>query len=220
MILLSGCSVDYNLDIKNDKFIEKVNININPQDKENGDVDLNVDSQLMGNRLKALIDYDVFSFFQNYSSVYDKKLIQEDGYEILELNYTYSDSNINNSNVINTCFENREVLKLENGYKISLSGYFYCLYNNEQITININTKDKVVSSNAINRSDNKLTWVINKNNFENVKIDLEIEKNNDSEIIEDGYLTGNIIKYILIGLGIIILIGVVIIYGKVKKSNK
>ena len=96
-------------------------------------------------------------------------------------------------------------------------------YISNKIVISFST-DKVVSNtNADKVVDNKYYWYINKDNYLNsdIKIVFDKEANQDRELLtEDRYITWSGLKYILYILLIFVLIAVVVIYEKVKNSNK
>ena len=97
---LCGCSVEYNVEI-NESFIED-NFKIIYKDADTQNKDN--DKELLGNRLVALIDYDVYPLFDDYSVKYNKELKKDNDDNLLNLNFKYNSSQYLNANVIKSCF--------------------------------------------------------------------------------------------------------------------
>lgn len=208
LLILSGCTSKYQLKINGNKFEEKITTFVYDGDRE---ADL-YDGIESGNRIDAYIDRDVYPFFENYDKVYKKKILKTGDYEKVTLNYHYKDAEYKNSNAVNLCFENRNFNIEKDYYDINLTGYFYCLYNNENLDIEIETSNKVLNNNADEKNGNKYIWHINQNNYKDVDIKMQVNKKSKYSKL-----------YAFLTISIIILVLVVIILlvlKKVKKSNR
>ncbi len=173
LILLTGCSSEYNLEISNNKFEENIKVTIPDsaipkptQDVLDGKVDL--DDQItpfIEGKTESLTTNDEF---------YKKKVSKKDDYTIVEMSYKYNEDTFKNANSINTCFEYPE-LDFSESYYINLQGTFYCLYG-DSVDIKIKTKNKVKYNNADEVSGNTYIWHINDENSEYVNIKIDVEK--------------------------------------------
>ena len=222
ILLLSGCSVEYNVSLENDSFKESGSL---IEKKENKD---NVSKN--GFSFEEQINY-------TYQSMHDvlngQEMEKTQSFELKkidtdkEIGLTYSNELKQNkyylSPIIRQCYDNVSVKNSNNNIKISTGNYFKCfdyyeLLNN--VTVNFTTNYKVVNNNADEIKDNTYTWFINKNNFKNKEISIEIDK---SEISYNTLLDekeSNALIVFLIGL----VLTVIFVFGfytyyKVKFSN-
>lgn len=199
IFLLSGCSVEYNLEFNDTTF--KENIRIGPFDS---------------NKVEG------WEFFTPYAIANDA--VQE-YYEVdysnqeLTLNHNYSLSLYKMSNTLEKCYDLVNISTKDNYYNILTSNEFKCLtydgYTSDSVKINFKTSHKVISTNADYVDDNTYTWNIDKNNNNNkpIKIKLEKvknkvetteenqkEKKNSFSIAEFAILAGVLLTIIAIGL--------------------
>ena len=170
-LVLCGCSTTYNLEIDGNRLKESINVKIDksliPPQYDNIEVESD-------NQITPFLENDTPVFFDN-SDINYNKIIQET-YEFydVELSYIYDFNSFQNSNTLNTCFEDFEI-NLDDDYYIHALGNFYCAYTDETI-INIKTKNKVLYNNADKVVGNTYTWIINSRNKNNVDIELKISK--------------------------------------------
>ena len=224
-IFVSGCAVSYNVSIYDNKIVDDFIIKYTEEDTRNKEND----EELMGNRLKALIDYDVYPFFEDYTYKYNKKLEKENNINNLVLSYEYNLTDFQNANVIKNCFKNKNIITNGDNIDINLNGYFYCLYNNEEILINVKTNRKVAYNNANLIKDNIYTWKINKDNYKNVDIKLSLISTSDNNVIDkvinninnyEDEEVSNFMEYIYIFMLAFLLLVLFFVFIKVKTSNK
>lgn len=222
ILLLSGCSVEYNVSLENDSF------------KENG-------SLIEKKENKDNISKNGFSFEEQinytYESMHDvlngQEMEKTQSFELRkfdtdkEIGLTYSNELKQNkyylSPIIRQCYDNVSVKNDNNNIKISTGNYFKCFDYYEllsNVTVNFTTNYKVVSNNADEIKDNTYTWFVNKNNFKNKAISIEIDK---SDITYNTLLDekeSSILTIFLIGtLLVAIFIFGFYTYYKVKFSN-
>ena len=179
LILLTGCTSEYKLEISNGKFEETISTtipkNMVPDIQENQDIDFEYDDQIT-----PFLEEKTASTTTN-DSFYKKKIDKTNDYFKINLNYTYDEESFKIANSINNCFEYPE-LDFSNNYYINLQGAFYCLYG-DSIDIKIKTKNKVVFNNADEVSGNTYIWHIDENNSQYVDIKMDIEKGTPNNII-------------------------------------
>lgn len=208
LILLTGCTSEYTLEISNNKFEEEITVVIPdsaiPQPTQevlDGQVDL--DDQItpfIEGKTEALITNDKF---------YTKKVTKKDNFTFVDLKYSYDEKEFEKANSINTCFEYPE-LDFSNNYYINLQGAFYCLYG-DSIDVKIKTKNKVVYNNADEVTGNTYIWHIDEKNVDYVDIKMNIKKGTPNNV-----LVGVILA--VIGIAIASIIGYKF-YTKNKKRN-
>ncbi len=171
ILLLCGCSATYNLEISNDSFKENVSIFF---DKESTEVS-NYEDIESDDKITPYINND-YSALVNKKDNYKKKVIDGDNYTNVILDYKYNEKTFENSNLLNNCFENFSFVNKKT-YLIKTSGMFYCLYEDQdEVTINIKTNNKVLQSNETSKTGNVYTWKINSSNVNNTDIVFEVEK--------------------------------------------
>lgn len=204
MFMLSGCTIDYDLQIKGNKIIENMSGIIL---KEEYDIDEN-DTSI--NEFYSIVNFDQYPVL-NSDDVYNKNIEYIDEGVKYNFRYTYN-NNYDKSRIVNTCFENVVFNETDDYYYVDISGDFYCLYSDE-IVINVTTDYAVLDSNAAKVNGNKYTWIID--NKYNDGIHFVVSKtviSNNSEDT-DGSNVFRIIAFIVL----IILSGVT--YFLYKKKN-
>lgn len=222
ILLLSGCSVEYNVSLENDSFKENGSL---IEKKENKD---NVSKN--GFSFEEQINY-------TYQSMHDvlngQEMEKTQSFELKkidtdkEIGLTYSNELKQNkyylSPIIRQCYDNVSVKNSNNNIKISTGNYFKCFDYYEllsDVTVNFVTNYKVNNNNADEIKDNTYIWTINKNNFKNKEISIEIDKTNVSYNTLLNEKESNILIVFLIGtLLVAIFIFGFYTYYKVKFSN-
>ncbi len=193
LLLLTGCTSEYNITISNDKIKENIVVNIPDNyipvqtDIENND-HIEIDDQVT-----PFIEEDQYPFLNNNDIKYDKKVVKNGNITNVTLDYTYTLDDYKKSKAFTTCFDKKSFTKTNKGYQINLTGSFYCLYGDE-VKINIKTNNEVLKNNADKVKGNVYTWIINKDNSQKVDIAMELSKK------------PAIIKKVIIGVLIIIFV--------------
>ena len=122
-------------------------------------------------------------------------------------------TNFDKSSLINTCFENHEIVDLGNYYSIKLSGEFYCLYA-KNINVNVTSNLNVISNNAKKVKDNTYTWVINK---DTTNIEFVVDKTKPfTKNNKKGSSTFRIISFVIL----MVLSGITYLLYKKKSNNE
>ena len=145
IFILTGCGVDYNINISNDTIEESIDINllVNKNESSN-ELEVDFDSLDFINALK--LD-DIYAIDGNENAIYDKTITNNGNMYNISLNYKYNNGEYANSRVVNECFENHEVKYEGNKVYIHLYGEFYC-FKDEDINIIVNSQNKVKKSNG------------------------------------------------------------------------
>ncbi len=166
LLLLTGCTVNYNLEINKDTLNETITGTVTKEESSQ-------DSNATGlSTIYSIINEEQKPIY-NKEELYQKDL-KESGNNInYTFKYNYNIEDFVNSTIINTCFENKEIEEIDNYYSIKLSGNFYCLYN-KKINIAVTSNLKVASNNADKIKDNTYIWTIDKNTTD---IELVVDKN-------------------------------------------
>lgn len=208
ILLLTGCSATYTLDLNSDEFKESLSLV--------GDNDYTAEA-INGeyNNLTQAINGQDFNPYekdkQEGVEYYNKSLI-ENG---INYNYSFNKNNYTQSNIIASCYQHVYIKEVDDTILLSTSNEFFCFdYYQEldSVTIKINIKNKVVGSNADNIKGNIYTWNLKKSEYKNSPIMISYKKNEIKENIE-------ILKIIIPIILIISAIGVVVII-RYKKSNE
>ena len=170
ILLLTGCSVNYNLEIDGDLFKEEITGNIYKYEFDDIS-DINGDHNiywLLHDRQTAIDDEDSF-YEQNINEIGDN----------VEFNYKYNyNNNYGASNILNKCFEKKTFEETNDLYIVHLYGNFYCQYADE-IKVNVKTKLAVLDNNANRVEGNNYVWIL-KNDTNNVDIFMTVSKNIES----------------------------------------
>ena len=172
LILLTGCTVNYNLEINKDSITENIsgtvtNEEITPEIEGRSDVNPKYYYLYLADNV----------LFNDNTAKYNKNITDIQDGKKFNFNYTYK-NNYDKSMIINSCFENHKIIETDTYYSIELTGSFSCLYSNK-IDINITSNYMVLENNAKKVEDNKYTWEIT--DSENVNIKLVVSKENKYE---------------------------------------
>jgi len=207
LLFLTGCSVNYEITLKNNKIKER--LTIIETDQSLFDV-RNDAGWTLRESFEMLINEEKDEF-----SVEDYSIKSLNTDNQLGLEY-YSDSSktLINSSIINQCYTNPTIEINDNIVSFYSGNEFTCYeyYDNlETINIVLNTNYKVISSNADSVEDNKYMWTITEDGNKNIEISYEqyVSKSSKATTI-----------ILIVGL---VVIGSVVgyyIYNKCKKENK
>lgn len=213
--LVSGCTAEYNLEIYDGEYKEKVGLfsTGNAMDQET---------------FQARGTWPVPAFIEDASFNNDSPL-KAAGiryYEIdldqkkknTQLEYTFKDKDFPQSHAANYCYNQLMTKKDEEKRTISYTtsiGFSCFTYheNLEKIVVNLKTNHKVFDHNADEVKDGKYTWIITKENAGEKYLHFEIAEVATHSLLEIG-------KKVLIVVGpIAILAGIVIIYYRNRKKR-
>lgn len=195
LLLLTGCTIDYNLVIDKDSIKETITGTAYKEEYEVREEDsgLNLFYTYINDDINPLISGD---------GLYTKDINEIDN----GINYKYDfiyKNNYDKSKIINSCFENSNVKETDTYYSIELRGEFYCLYS-DKININVISNYVVLENNAKEVNGNKYSWVIddssNVNIFLNISKEIKYEEPSKTKFISTFQLVGLIIFVVLTGI--------------------
>lgn len=220
MMLLSGCTVNYNLVYESDIFSE--NLEIIEFNNNNKDFSSQINNYY--NNINLLVDYKLQTgdmseeeILKEYDA-YDKLLINRDNSYGLRLEYIYNkETKLINSSLVYSLFNNIEVT--DNSIFVSQGKNIFKNYDNlEEIVVTFKTDKKVLETNSDEVKDNIYYWYINKFNYDKKTIKINFDK----DIVEEEYNKNinTISKYGLVLFAFILIFGLVFILFKFVNSNK
>lgn len=224
VFFVSGCEINYNLEIKDDKYTESVSATAIPE-KESDEVSL--PSELFYKSYeKKPIPLFTDTIMQSESN---KKIDGVKYYNSEDLSngnlvgmkytgdFTYND--FQKSYMVNYAYNRFLIATVDNNTILSTGEHFKLFEqfeNLDKVNITIKTNHKVIENNADEVNGDKYIWHVTKEDAKNKSIYLKMSKEAKS--------SGNIIllKFALILLGIVLIIGAVffIIKAKGNKNNK
>lgn len=210
LFLIAGCSSNYEInfsDTINEKITFEVEGDLLKKVEENdyeGD-GFYFEEEIINSNIPSLIE------FKDY---YKKDIKVIDNKTIINLEYSYTYDNFENSFLINDCFEKSIFINKEDYYYISLGGMFYC-YDIDHFTLNLKTDYKVFIENSDDKKDGYYIWNIKSNNIED-KVEFRISKTEKNiENVKSSSIS--ILKIIFFIILIIIFIGLIIFKKKIIK---
>lgn len=223
LLLMTGCTCEYNLTIDNSNYQESISINGTTNDEIihfNNDWKVPIDKNEYNNisgepGTKVEIDTDIYQY----------KLTGNN----LTFTNDFTKSNLNNSTAISICYDKVTIQNYEDSIIISTSNKVQCFNKYPSLTnikINITTDKPVKKHNADSVNKNTYTWNISQNDSESKPINMiinnkysEPSKESQSSQTDNKNNKKDYSLYILCGiLLIIVLIGYLII-KKIKKNS-
>jgi hypothetical protein len=202
IFLLSGCSVEYNLEINNDNIRENIEI---------GKFDAS-----------EIEDFEYLTPYAILNDESQKFYVFDYSNKILNLSYDYNIQNYEMSEAFNQCYDMSNFSYDEKYYYILTSNEFKCLsymgYTTDEVKINIKSRYKVVESNADYVDNGVYTWIINEGNKDNKPINITIDYN---ETIYKGNKLSSFSVMLLVIVSLLIvgmIVGIIFLCGK--KNNK
>lgn len=156
LLICSGFTTDYNLKIKNDKFIEDIILNF--EDGEMDEIKKTYEEYEDGDFPELGVIYNSV-YAVSPDKIYTKEISSD--YKKITLNSKYSYSEFEKADYINSCFENAEIINDRTSFEVKLSGSFSCsgLGVSEIKLENINNKVKILDKN-VTKSHGKYVWKI------------------------------------------------------------
>ena len=231
LFLLTGCEATYNITLDSNNFIENLQINNNKVlfDNTNEPYKLMLDNALTG------------ALATDFREEKPESNFKEEGIKYYDINKTET------NNTLGISYKN-EFSLLEYKYSTIVNSNiekFNYTYNKEKITINISepinvfimypelnnltikfrTNHEVINNNADEILNDTYYYHLNKNNYKNKKIILELSKDYNIkqggflDLDEEGYFSINTLIIIYGILGIIGLTIGISIFIKVRRSN-
>lgn len=212
ILLLSGCTVEYNVNFTKDLASE--NIILNGVTDEIFPVEAYINEQGSSEEPIEIEGVEYYDITKNANSI--------------NLNYNFPIDRYTESTGVNTCYKNVSINKMNDGtYNLMTNNYNSCINyypELEQITINLNfTNDfNITRNNADKVNGNTYTWIIDRNNYANKGMEISYILKEDGEEQEPTNKIDS--KYnVLIILGSFLVLSIIIgivIKVKNKKVNQ
>lgn len=213
ILILSGCTVNYDLEFENDLIKEKLELDVTENDY----------AEYISKIEKDDVEENMYKFFEAFEIPNDIKMPNQfhkkeskRGNDNINLKFTYDNydyESFNSSYILNNCFYDVVVLNEENDYYISAKGPLACPLNDANIRIK--TDRKVINTNA-KYENGYYTWDITEDDYENIELYFHISKTEPfNEIIEEEKTNYNFIWIIILTLGLVVLF-----YLLKKQNNK
>jgi len=223
MLLLSGCTVNYNLTYENEVFSEEVNV-IGLKDSVYDGISFSNIIDNYYNNVNLLVDYKIQpgdmseeEIIKEYET-YEKNLINNNTSYGININYEYKkESKFSNSQLVYAIFDN--IVVTDSSINVSDGKNIFNNYSNlEEVVITFKTDKKVLECNSDEVKDNIYYWYINKLNYDKKTIKINFDKN---IVVEDfNKNVNNITKYTLIVFVFVLIFTSVFILFKFINSNK
>lgn len=191
LLLLTGCTINYDLTINENSIDEKISGSVNKSEYQLNDEDTspNLFYTLINSDVPALVVGDDL-YKKDISELEDK----------LNYNYSYTyNNNFDKSRIINSCFENRIISETDKYYHIKLSGKFYCLYS-DKININVTSNYEVIDNNADKINGNKYVWTIDNSNDVDILLTISKEEKYEEPVKAKMFSTFQIVGLIVFAL--------------------
>lgn len=171
ILLLTGCTCEYNLAIEKNTYKEEIIINGTTKEEISN---LNQEWTIPVNKEEYNIGGDESTVIDTNIDTYNYQLNNNS----LKLNYDFTKNSIINSSAISVCYNKITVLDYNNSIIISTSPKTNCF--NEypdltNLTVNITVDKKVTANNADSIKGNVYTWNFTKENASNKAINLTLE---------------------------------------------
>lgn len=219
LVLCSGCSVEYNLDIDSKlNLAEEISIN----SSDSNDI----------SRIIALKDYYPISYSADKSEIFEKKTDGVSYYDVkknstntkVNFKYDYDLKSYSDNVFVKNCYEYVTLMNYFNEEKnrneliLSTSNKFLCFdYQDtlDDVTVKIHTKRKVYNNNADEIKNNTYIWNINRDNRNDKAIIMSME----SSLLDDGLSFWERNAFLLV-LGCLLIIGLLVYYFMSKRSKR
>lgn len=212
IIFITGCSINCDINIKNDSFTENDNLTIQ--------TGLNTDyiNEHVSNSNRI---------YDNYKVDYKYSTEQKGLDSIHSYNFKFNFAQFKKFSYINRCFEKVEIDNDDDYISIKTSDRFQCIYMDEFITVdevkvNITTDLKVVSNNADVVDGNKYSWTYDLDNIDK-PINIKIKKSNKLINSTLNFIEDQKLIYVIIVIIVLIIFGFIIfkfIRNKNEKNNE
>lgn len=194
ILLMTGCSVKYELNFNNHSLREAMTIDANDWSSDQIE--------------QTLEEYENESLTENYKISFNKETKK------IKLSKEYSISSYANSSILRQCYTAYNFLESDEYYDLTTSNTFNCNPFDyivvDEVKVQIKTNHKVLNHNADYVENNTYVWVIDKENSGNKPIQIRFSKD----------MKNNYIGLIILGIiVIIILILLLMLFIKRKKSN-
>lgn len=211
-LVLCGCTADYDLNYIDNEFHES--FSFSSMGLENNSIyNIYKNNNIISDYRIDVGDLSE-SVISSYNNLYNKSINNE----LFKINYTFSNE-YKYSTVVNQLFRN--IYISDNEIRANSCKDVFDKYNMlDQINISFKTDKYVIDSNCDEVRDNTYYWYINKNNYKSKTINISFSDKKIYKInkIDEEY-ADDVINLIIIVIGIFVLIGILVIYEKIKRAK-
>lgn len=207
LLLLTGCTINYDLEFTGDKFVENIYGTVTNKELELKDnsTGINIYRNMLYEEQKAFVNRD---------NLYTKTITEGNEEVNYNFTYTYSRDNFQDSRIVNSCFSNSVLEETDEFYYIDLSGSFSCLYS-DQIKINVKSDYMIIENNADKVKDGVYTWIID--DEDSADIFLTISKTTKSSVTKD---KKGVSTFKIVGFVVLVILSVITYFLYKKKNNE
>ncbi len=205
LLSLTGCSFEYNIKVNTNTITEENVIYIANTNKNN-------------------IKQEVESLVNNYTGptnslgMYEQSVVEKNNEFGMSYKKTYDElTDYNHSLSFSICYDNYKLIKEKDKIVISTSKRFNCFnkYSElDDVTINIDSRLEVESSNADEVNGNIYTWNINKSNADNKPINIVLKPNTEQKEKQRQ------LSVVLLVISAFILLGIIVFLIRLKGKRK
>lgn len=209
LILSTGCTFRYEIEIIDDEVTEKRTMLINNSEIENNDI--------KGTISKKISKYSINDDMMIAPSTKIIKETNVSGYQTIT-NYKLSD--YKNSDILNMCYTSYNVIKEDSKIYLTTGRKFTCfdtLEELESVEVIFKTNHEVVKQNADKVEDNKYTWYITKDNATNKPINIELSEKKKEENDQNEEKTT---KFKIVFISIVAIFSIIVIIMLVIKRRR
>lgn len=211
LIVLTGCTANFDVSIKDNSITENVNINLTTNELQ-GNTALNVLRKTVG-----LVEGDI-QMMGKFDIVGNKNS------NPLKASIAYNFNEYDTDYALLFCYDNQDISYSNNTLKIQTSNYFNCFdkYSMiDNVNINVTTGYKVIENNADRINGNTYTWNITRTNKKGIKLILDTTVDEIEEQKEKKENRNKLIIILLIVFSSLLIIILSIIFAiKMKKNNE
>ena len=218
LLFLTGCTANYDLTYENDTFSE--NFSFLTDTSYQKEVDY-----YKTNNILTRYDVDLGDIpnedFPKYCDCYEKSILDKNGEIGVGFSYTFKDKKLlSSSSAIRILFKNVYISD-DSIRATNINNIFKDYEALDNIVITFKSDKKVYYNNADKEEKGIYYWYINKYNYTNRNINIVFSGENSYNNYKiDNNKSNKIINIVLSCIIIFILIMFIVIYEKVRKSNK
>ena len=234
-IVFTGCTVNYNIDI-DDKIKEEIYINETDNTKYESDIyggrfypGISYKEQIetMNNIPQFALTSDIPEIYDATQKVagvtyFDTEIISNSNSYGIKMSSEIKRSNMETLRSVKYCYDQFMASSKSGKFVIVTSGKNNCFETYpylDQVNVKVTSKYKVVKSNAMKIEKNTYIWNIDRNNYNNQSIYLELDLSSDLNKINN---TSIYIILAIIIVSILVIGGIIYLFVRhlTKKNNK
>lgn len=217
LFLLSGCSANYSLSIDDTGYHESLEITNSNYDNSYQE---QIEKALVASMPVDINYYDPVNVHKVNDVIYYNIIKNKSDDELgITYSYDFDYENYQNSTIVklfdpkSQILQNNSILSLN----ATLNKDLFLKYPNlDKLNIKITTNKKVYNQNANRISGNSYYWEISKSDDINRKINFSFDRYENKKVDTSSKYT----NIIYISIGILFLVGCLILFIKIKNSNK